>query len=232
MMPDMDRRFGLREMVIAGAALAASCTYSGSVDNPVLRKATWFSYVGGEDIRRDCRPGDLARYRLVYNAIWDEQVRAYDLLQSATGEGALLFATVFKGGGLDIVQALSPGAGRWGGERADRRLDEATYRDLVAAIERSGLNAPSPDGLRLYSFSFFWVAMGCVDGRFHFNAWDHPADRFNRIAFAQPLFALDNTGVPVNPARPINLAERRGWAYAGSHEKTNFELMVGVNGLR
>jgi hypothetical protein len=213
------------------AALVAGCTYSGSNFNPVLRKFTWLSYLGGDDIRRDCRPGGFDKYRLVYNAVWDEQVRAYDLVRSATGEGALLFTTVFAGGGLDIVQLLAPGFGPWGGTHTDRRLDERQYRDLVSALDRSGLRQPAPSGLRLYSVSTYWIAMGCVDGRFVFNAWNYPSDGFARLAFPAPLFAVDNTGVAVHPPRRLDQAERKP-TQADRDVDTNFEVMVGDNGLR
>lgn len=220
----------LRPLAIAVALLAGACTYAGSNDNPILRKATWFSYVGGDDIRRDCRPGQYDKYRLIYNGTWDEQVRAYDLVRSATGQGALLFTTVFAGGSIGIVQLLDPYAGPWGGVHTDRKLDETQYRDLVAAIERSGLGQPSPAGLRLHSESFYWVAISCVGGQFHFNAWDYP-DRIKQVVFDRPLFALDNTGVAVNPVHPYDWSARMDIRTYNA-TNTNFELMVGNNGLR
>lgn len=226
----MKMRTRVRLVLLAATVVLQACTYAGSNDNPILRKFTWFSYVGGDDIRRDCRPGQFDKHRLIYNATWDEQVRAYDLVQSASGEGALLFQTVFKGGSLGIVELLNPYAGPWGGVHTDRKIDEAQYRALRLAIERSGLGQPSPAGLRLHSQSFYWVALGCVGGQFFFNAWDAP-DRIKAVVFDRPLFALDNTGVPVNPVHPYDWSARMDIeTYRGTD--TNFELMVGSNGLR
>src|SRR5262245_945206 len=219
-----------RSTAVVLAATVGGCTYSGSNNNPVLRKLTWFSYVGGEDIRRDCKTENPDKYRLVYNAVWDEQVRAYDLVRSATGQGALLFTTVVAGGGLAIVELISPYAGPWGGVQTDRRLDEAQYRALVAAIDQSGLSAPSPDGLRLYSQRFYWVVSACVGGRFRFNAWPYPGERFNQIAFAAPLFQVDNSGVAINRPRQVDIGPNITPGYRVSD--TNFELIVGANGLR
>src|SRR5258708_39640919 len=76
---------------LAGLALAG-CTYSGGIDNPLVRKFEWFSYVAGDDIRSKCGPGSPPQYRLGLNPHWDEQVRASDLRQSfAPDGGALLF---------------------------------------------------------------------------------------------------------------------------------------------
>ena len=188
-------------------------------------------YLGGDDIRNDCKPGGMDRYRLVYNGVWEEQVRAYDLTRSATGEGGLLLTTIFAGGGLDLLGAVNPFSGPWGGIRADRRLDEAEYRGIVAAVERSGFGEPPPDGLRLYSQRFYWVLSGCVNGRFHFDAWTYPGSRFDAtIAFAGPLFAADNSGVRVN--RPREVDPGRNTLPGYDTVDTNFTLVVGPNGLR
>ena len=83
----------------AAAALTASaCTYTGGVENPVARKSSWFSFVGGDDVRNRCRPGSPTEYRLVYNGNWSEQVRAYELRRSVlVGGGARLDTVVFGG---------------------------------------------------------------------------------------------------------------------------------------
>src|SRR5262245_5338565 len=60
--------------------------YEPKVDNPLTRSFYWFRYVPGTDIRERCTAGGLNHVRLVYNAIWNEQVRAYDVsLQGANG---------------------------------------------------------------------------------------------------------------------------------------------------
>ena len=89
-------RFGALAMLV----LAGGCSYQlGGIGNPITRKFQYFSYLDGEDIRRDCVAGAPARYRLVYNANYNEQVRAYDLRRNAPGSGASLTTQVFGGGG-------------------------------------------------------------------------------------------------------------------------------------
>jgi hypothetical protein len=227
----VQRTRGLAVALLVGFCVAG-CTYQGGVENPISRKFTWFSYLAGDDIKSNCRPGEPARYRLVYNAIWDEQVRAYDLRRSATGSGAVLFSHVFGGGGSVASVDLRDPTAPWRGETADKRLDERAYVELVRAIEASGFGAAAPVGLRLPSWAFYWVASACADGRFHFNAWRHPSERFSGIEFSRHLFDHDATGVPVNPPRPIDAAQ------AGMKpgrpdptDTTDFELTVGRDGL-
>ena len=45
----------------------SGCTYQGHIEEPVTIKATWYSYLAGDDIRQTCVPNGLPRYRLVYN---------------------------------------------------------------------------------------------------------------------------------------------------------------------
>jgi len=225
-------------LLLALAIGLAGCTYSGGVDNPLIRKATWFSYVGGDDIKAKCGPGAPPQYRLIYNADWDEQVRAYDLKGSATGDGsAMLFTQVFGGYGSNLLSfslgdPLAPARGTSG----QARLSAPQFADLVTAINDSGfLTDRAPYGTRLKSWDFYWVVAACVDGQFRYNAWVAPSDRFSKIRFAALLFAMDGTNVPPNPPQPVNSAE----AYYQSefpraqHGGTpyTFELVVGNNGL-
>ena len=78
-----------------GLALAASprrLRPSGAdrnVDQPIVRSFNWFAYVGGDDIRAACRPGGRNRVRLIYNALWEEQVRTYEIFLQPDGTAGL-----------------------------------------------------------------------------------------------------------------------------------------------
>ncbi|MBI3707745.1 MAG: hypothetical protein HY246_08715 [Proteobacteria bacterium] len=218
-------------VVFLAAIALAGCAYRGGVENPIIRKATWFSYLGGDDIRRQCVPGEPARYRLVYNAMWEQQVRTYDLRRVGPGNGAVLSTLVFGGGGSVASFSPTDPTAPWRGQTAERRLPEADYLALIQAIDASGFGAPSPEGLVLPSWGFYWAVAACADGRFHFNAWLHPSDRFAAIRFADLLFTDDGSGVAVNEPRPLNEALYR-IPPAGSYDPNSaFELRVGENGL-
>jgi len=191
---------------LAMLLLAAGCAYrEGGVGGPITRKFQYFSYLGGDDIRRDCVEGAPARYRLVYNANYDEQVRAYDLRRNAAGSGATLASQVFGGGG-NLAAGFNPldPTGPWRGTSAQVQLDEAAYLQLIRAIEASGFGEPAPAGLTLPSWGFYWAVAACAGGQFHYNAWLYPSDRFERVQFDKILFALDGTKTAVNPPRRVN----------------------------
>lgn len=213
----------------------AGCAYrEGGVANPVTRKFQYFSYLGGDDIRRDCVSGAPARYRFVYNAQYDEHVRTYDLRRIAPARGAVMTVQVFGGGG-NLAAGFNPldPTGPWRGKSAEVQLDEETYLRLIRAVEASGFGEPPPKGLSLPSWGFYWVVAACANGQFHYNAWLYPSDRFNRIQFDKVLFTVDPTGVPVNPPRPLNEAEYRlqSGAYRNDPTYAPFEVKVGEDGL-
>ncbi len=216
-------------------SMVAGCAYrEGGIGSPVTRKFQYFSYLGGDDIERDCTAGSPARYRLVYNAVWDEQVRAYDLRRGVAGGGAVLETHVFGGVG-NLAAGFSPldPTGPWRGASAQRNLDESAYLSLIRAVEDSGFGAPAPRGLTLPSWGFYWAVSACAGGRYHFNAWRYPSERFNRIRFDSLLFAADGTGVPVNRPRPLNEAAHQLPSNADRNDPTvsHFEVKVGEDGL-
>jgi len=217
-------------MVALLAVMLGGCTYTGGVGDPVARKFTWFSYIAGDDIKARCTAGSPAHYRLVYNANWAEQVRAYDMRRSViTGGGAMLWTQVFGESNALTNFSLSDPQGPWRGQGAETRLSEDQYLALIRAIEASGFGQPSPDGLRLDSWDFYWVVTACADGRFHMNAWRYPSDRFAAITFDKVLFPLDPTKFAVNPPRhqepalERTKADREGGYY--------FQLRVGKDGF-
>jgi hypothetical protein len=216
-------------------ALGAGCAYrDGGIGSPVTRKFQYFSYLGGDDIRNGCLAGAPARYRLVYNGIYDEQVRTYELRRNASGSGASLETLVFGGGG-NLAAGFNPldPTGPWRGVSSQVQLGQDDYLALIRAIEASGFGEPAPVGLTLPSWGFYWVVAACADGRFHYNAWLHPGERFDRIQFDRILFRLDGTRVAVNPPRRLNAAEHVLASGADRNDPTvsTFDVKVGENGL-
>jgi len=84
-----------------GLALVAVSTASAQrpdrkVEQPIVRSFNWFSYVGGDDIRSACEPGGRNRVRLIYNALWEEQVRAYDVFLQPDGTAGLDIGVLYR----------------------------------------------------------------------------------------------------------------------------------------
>ena len=182
--------------------LLASCLPSGFQANPVTRTIGWFSYVGGRDIRNACAKAGNDQIRLIYNAIYAEQIRTYDLIVNSDKNSAELLSRVIQPSPriqVDWDTPLAP----WSGMVNRKSVGRTDVERLMGALERSGYAETAPAGLRLRSDNFYWVVSGCVDGKFHLNAFQAPTMRFERIEFPPILFDLDMTDVPVNPLRRL-----------------------------
>ena len=216
-------------VLILPLALSA-CAYAGAED-PVSRKLSWYSYLDAADIRESCAPGAPARYRFVYNAIYVEQVRAYDLTEVPGGGRHPMRVRVFgpayvaKFRLAEPLDILAP----WWGEAATAWLDDGDLARLGEAMTADGAFAGAPTSLRLHSDAFHWIVAACRGGRFRFNAYLWPDSRFERARFPELLFAWDPVSVPVNVPRPAEALEIHGGT--DRDDVYQFEVEVGENGL-
>jgi len=212
------------------ALLLAACTYRGDIDNPIVRRLSWFSYLDGTDIRTACVGGAPDRYRLVYNGRYEEQVRSYEI--SADGAGGAYLVARARGranvADISLNDVLAP----WRWQRSEARLSPAEFRQLVTLLEQSGQFAGAPVGLRLFSGDFYWVGSACRNGAFHYHAWAFSNGDFARVRFADFLFRHDRTGLAVNPPRRIPASEFIGpQGRPRDQRRTRFWLQVRENGL-
>jgi hypothetical protein len=223
--------FQRRFSTLAGmaAALLAGCAAQGPVDGPVARNLSWFSYLAGDDIRSACAPGAPERYRFVYNAVWGEQVRTYDMVQRPGG--AAVTARVFGAANLLSLNPLDP-QGPWRGQRSETLLDPAQFARVARLLP--GEEAVRP-GAWLRSDDYYWTATACKGGRFLFQAWDSDTPDFDGLPFLKVLLPLDRTGVAPRPWEGLTLAPFD--ASAASERRTPdgtlqlFRLQVGRDGL-
>ncbi|MEO5373970.1 MAG: hypothetical protein H7840_06765 [Alphaproteobacteria bacterium] len=217
-------RMRISLVILALALLPGACASVGPTDNPLVRKFTWFSYLNGDDLRADCRPGAPDAWRLVYNGSYLEQVRTYDLRRS--GERWLLAMRVIEppnlARGFTIPDILEP----WRGVAREVTPAAGQVEELGRAVAASGAFDPPPEGLSLSSDDFFWTAAVCRNGEFRFNAWAFPSPRFSAITFESVLRSLDVTDVPFNPPRQISYQSSRE-----REEALRFTLRVVGNGL-
>jgi len=207
------RLIALAVLVGLGSA-AGACAYHGNFDDPIQRRLQWFSFLDGGDIRADCAPGRPDRYRLVYNARFAEQVRAYEV--TADGAGGAYLTARARGPYSNLLRfglddPLAPF--RWA--RSEATLSPAEFHAFKAALAADGFLAPPPVGDRYSSERFYWVASGCVDGTHHFGAWRYPSARFAAMTVPGFLFERDKTGTPVNLPHAVG-----GGDYAGPPGRT------------
>lgn len=187
-------------LTLAGALLAAGCASGGPTDNPVARRLTWISYVSGDDLRTTCRKEGPERYRLVFNADYNQHVRTYDLTADPADGGATLEARVIEATDLARMDATDPLA-NVRGKTAQTRLTASQFTAFVASLGESGAFDALPDRLRLRSNGIYWLVNGCHGGRWFFSAYPYPDSRFVDIRFLERLREADRTGVPF-PALP------------------------------
>jgi hypothetical protein len=218
----------VKSRIVAAALVAfalAGCADTKRAHEPLLGRLSWFQYLAGADIKAACAADAPARYRFVYNAVFDEQVRSYDLARTATG--ATLNVNV-AGGGIQLVEfALGES---WRAQtvkrRAEATLEREVYLALIRQVEADGFGAPPEEGLRLPSYDFYWAVSACAGGRFHFNVWRNQTPGFEVLRFPAQLFAQDTTSVP--PAKPYaqTYAAHVDRVRGSDGRDLNFEMIV------
>ena len=181
-----------------------SCGYGGASDDAIARNISWFNYVAAENLREPCGPGAANRIRLVYKGIYDEQIRSYDVRELPDTRGAAFTAFARGDGdltqGIPITNLLKP----WRGERVNSVISPRSFSDLRAALNADRFIGFKPIGLRLSSREFYWVVVGCLDGRFQANAWMYPSQRFKSLKFPRVLLENDKTGIAFSKAVSID----------------------------
>ncbi|NBC32939.1 MAG: hypothetical protein GVY13_09720 [Alphaproteobacteria bacterium] len=218
-------------LLLACVVLLTGCEYEGPAGNFLSQRLTWLSYLDGEDIREACGPGAPDRYRLVYNADYDDQARGYDVIP-LPGGGAVLRVQVDRGLVIDRVQldeVLQLGVP----DRSAVRLSPEEVAALEERLSESGAFAPPPVGLRLNARQFYWIVSGCRDGDFFLTGYRFPSDRFQQITFDDFLFRRDPSGVPIRrPTRSTYEREAFGCDSRARQEgRACFNVEIGENGL-
>lgn len=189
--------------------LLAGCTTDGEIDNPAQRRATWFSFLSGDDIAAECEASGRERYRLTYIADREIQVRVYDIDADVTPTPQLR------------TRVLQVAASEWfpvplfeDPSRPFRPYDFVTSLsdDDLNAVREDLLKAgwstePPPIGRKIASHSYAWLVAGCRDGAFSFQVWEYPDAEFANLTFPDVLFAVDNSAIDVVP--PPTDGERR-----------------------
>lgn len=230
----MTSRSSKRTKAFLGVALAltgmvAACASQGPTDDPIARKLQWFSYLEGGDLRAACGPDAPARYRLVYNGVYAEQVRTYDL-----DSGGVLGVRVIEPANLrDVEVRFEKPAdllGPWRGKGASRVLSADQTAALVAALDRDGAFGPPAVGTELSSRGFFWTIAACHEGRYHFTGLTWPSPAWDAATFGDALFALDPSPIDVNPPRKT-VTTRILKPGPAKDDEVEFHAKVGERGL-
>jgi len=224
-------------VILAMMLVVTSCAYRGETGNPIATSLTYFSYLAADDIRASCGPGAATRYRVVYNGIYEEQVRRYDVVDDLQG-GGILKISVSMPSDLTEVKVSDP-LSPWRERSSAASLGRADMAALKDALAQSGAFGPPPVGALLRSQEYYWVTHACVDGRYYFNAFIYPSPRYAAITFPAFLLRRDETGVPFLPARepgegPASVKSYPPYGLRDTEHQVSgeFVLRVGDNRLR
>lgn len=230
-------------LALSGGILLAGCAYHGDsvtdIDNPAVRKFAWFSFLDGHDIRQACAalgPQAPARYRLVYNGQYEKQLRVYEIDAAPSG-GADLHVRTKGGTNLaewwirDSADMLAP----WRWRESRTALSAAELAQFHKALADSGFGRGAPQGLRLPSQDFYWVASGCEAGQFHFYAWRARNGRLDDAKFQDFLLRHDGTGLAFRQPYVLPIEESSAYRPAGGKDgrnpSSNFTLTVSGQGI-
>lgn len=220
-------------LAVLAALVLTGCTASeGARDNPLLRKFQWFSYMEGGDFKDTCGPGAPSIYRMVYNAVYTEQVRIYELDPQAN----TLAARVFGKANLRhlSISSLNDLLNPWRGTEAVTRVSASDVQGLLGDLDASGAFGPPNVGAELSSKGFFWTIAACHEGQYHFTGFAWPGTAWDRARFTGRLFALDRTGVAVNDPRKTVTDRKLGENKTSSQRvdtRNQYHVKVGENGL-
>ena len=197
-----------KSSILRGSALSAAglialsaCSFTGTsdIENPLVRKGTWFSFINADDIRTACSAGDAeGRIRLVYNADYYKETRSYDLVPKNGAEQFEMVSRIF--GPLDVsevnVEVTAP-LGAFGGTESRENLSRGQYLALTDALQSDGFGYQSRDGLRLHSDDYYWVAIGCSSQNITLAAWTSAKDDLRALTFPNVLENLSGLEKPL-----------------------------------
>lgn len=216
-------------LIVFATAVVSSCAAVPGVDeNPFKRKLSWFSYINGDDMRPDCVAGSGENYRLVYNGIYNEQLRIYE----AGGKENNFSVRVINESNLrEIFVSATPDLlNPWRGVKKEKKISSGEMAGLTSAMEDSGVFGPAPAGLRISSKGFFWTVAACHKGNFYFTALRWPGKEFADATFPEKLLLLDETNIKFNQPRWVNTSNVTKQSLTQKTEE-GFTLEVGKDGL-
>ena len=218
-------------LCLVGGLLASACTFKGS-RQPIAFKFTYFSYLNGDDIRSQCAIGGSDILRFVYNGIYTEQVRTYDLVPNRRESGLFVLETRVRSEAdfssiktdLSWPDLFAP----WRPVESLVKLSTEDVQSLKRALTSSGFFGKPVFLGNVSSIRFYWLVSGCIEGTFHLRAFVWPEDAFHGADFPKLLSSWDRTGIPVNPPRTTSLFQVYGTTDAEEHP-TFFTIRVGEN---
>jgi len=185
----------------AALALLCGCTATGRVDDPVVRRLTWFSFLSGDDLHAACTPGRTA-LRLVHNAVWNEDVRVIEASGPAHGPMTVQERLFLRIDWSDITIGGKEGLLPWHGRGFSSAWTADEAAAVTAALSADGAFSPLATPVRLAGQGFFWTGTGCLDGKPWFHTWAAPSAAYDGLRFPVAVAPLLPSGRAFAQPRP------------------------------
>jgi len=218
--------------ITAAMLILSACAYKGGGDHPVIRKFTWISYIAGDDIRQSCSKTSGERYRFVYNAVYNEQVRSYDITPADGGRYQVKIHVTSEADltWLNLERSNPDFFKPWRPKVSSTNIASKDVAILKRTLQNARFFDSRPPSENIPSISFYWVISACIDGKFSQNAYVWPSENFKKAQFGKLLSAWDFTDIPVNPPRKTS-----NFSIYGTNDETQynnlFNLQFGSDGI-
>ncbi|MBL4739407.1 MAG: hypothetical protein COB20_06260 [SAR86 cluster bacterium] len=228
------KKFDRKWLALLALLFVTACSATGGPGNPLTRPFQYFSYLNGDDIRNNCSVGGPSKYRLVFNALYEQQVRAYDISQEFKADTGLQKTRVFSRGIGSEIDVSTKGLDFVSNLKSDEMIDMDTLISIDNALISVGFEQPAKEGLVLHSDEFYWIAMVCRDGNFKYYAWTKENADIANLPFIDVLSKADKTGSKVAEVKEPIIHIRGGRPRGGADTDSigYFSLEVGNNGLK
>lgn len=222
------RRFRWSLVLFLPVFLAA-CQTSGEIDNPAQRRATWFSFLSGEDIAAECIASGREQLRLIYYADRDIQVRIYDIDLGLRPEPQLRSRVLtFVANDWFPLPILTDPTRPFRPFESIANLSIESAEAIVTELRDAGwATQPPPIGRRIASHSYAWLIAGCIDGQFHYQVFEYPDEEFLNFRFPAVLFDLDTTEIDVAQHPNDGIRRRYSQGFGSTPDEPNDEMLRG-----
>ncbi len=190
----------MASVVFPAVGILAGCSSTGSVDNPVVRRLSWFSFISGDDLRDACQVGET-NIRLTNNANYREDVRVLAIHRDGQGQWQLDEDVMQAVNWANIVLDPNKLHLPWQPEKFSAKLTDEQADAVVQALTQDQAFVPLVGRVPLNSRSYFWTGAGCMNGQPWFHAWAYPSAAYANLTFPAVLEELQPSGRPFAPAQ-------------------------------
>jgi len=208
------------------AVSLTGCTSTGYVEDPVVRRLSWFSFMSGDDLRSQCVVG-RDHLRLIHNAKYKQDVRVIEAVGVASG-GMTVSEQIYKALNLKAVVLDFENLKRpWAPDLYTSHWSKTDVSHVMEALLKDHAFTPLQGSVPLESEGYFWVGSGCSAGKFWFKAWAYPDVAYVNLKTPKVLEGLLTSGEIFAEAKP----ETHEYVKQDRDQKPFFSAIANQDGI-